>query len=183
MNTRLSDKTSISESLVNFRINISTESRQHDNNPTRNNTPARWIYPNKLVAIGNYKITKGFFYFGEKLDSRDGYSTDSALIDPTLPVNGSIPNYADDEMSYWPSYSRITPESRSAYLKWLASSRDDPHAYIGYVFLYFYGLERRLLVDREKGLVSNKEISLLFQEIKRLLTIYLIDWSIKSVYN
>jgi uncharacterized tellurite resistance protein B-like protein len=180
MNTRLPDKTSIPESLVNFRINISTESRQHNNNTTRNNTPARWIYPNKLVAVGNYKITKGFFYFGGKLDSRDGYSTDSALIDPTLPVNGSVPNYAGNEMGYWPSYSRITPESRSAYLEWLASSRDDPDAYIGYVFLYFYGLERRLLVDREKGLVNNKEISLLFQEIKRLLAIYGSNGSFRS---
>ncbi len=167
------------ENLASFRINASIDSRQ-EKNITKNNTPGRWIYPNKLVTVGNYKIKKGFFYFGERLDSKDGYSTDSALIDPTLPVNGVAPDYAGDDMSYWPSYSGITPGSRSAYLEWLASNRDDSSVYIGYVFLYFYGLERRLLVDRAKGLVSNKEISLLFQEIKRLLSIYGSNNSFKN---
>ncbi len=166
------------EELVNFRISASVDSIQHNTNEKK--TPARWIYPNKSVTTGNYKIRKGFFYFGGKLESRDGYSTDSALIDPTLPVNEGSPDYAGDDMSYWPSYSGITSRSRSAYLEWLASNRDNPTTYIGYVFLYFYGLERRLLVDREKGLVKNKEISLLFQEVKRLLKIYGTNGSFRN---
>ncbi len=159
------------EDLANFRISVSIDSRQEEN-ITANNTPGRWIYPNNLVTVGNYNIKKGFFYLGGKLDSKDGYSTDSALIDPTLPVNEAAPDYTGDDMSYWPSYSGLTSRSRSAYLEWLAGNRNNPTIYISYVFLYFYGLERRLLVDREKKLVSNKEISLLFQEIKRLLTVY-----------
>ena len=172
MNTRLSDKQSTPESLVNFRINISTESRKNNKNATTNNSPGRWIFSNKAVTVGKYKIEKGFFYLGRMLNSNDSYPTDSALIDPSLPIDDSSPDYDGNDMGYWPNYSTITPSSRAAYLEWLASNRDDPKAYIGYVFLYFYGLERRLLVDREKGLVHNKEIALLFREIKRLITVY-----------
>ncbi|MCI5144384.1 MAG: hypothetical protein D3923_02400 [Candidatus Electrothrix sp. AR3] len=158
--------------LANFKINVSVSSREEEK-IGKNNTLGRWISPNKLVKIGNYKIERGFFYLGGTLDARDGYLTDdSALIDPTLPVNEASPDYNGNEMGHWPSYSTISPKNRSAYLEWLASKRDNPDAYIGYVFLYFYGLERRLLIDREKGVVSNKETALLFREIKRLLGIY-----------
>ena len=166
------------EELVNFRISASVNSMQHKTNNKK--TSARWIFPQRGVSVGNYNIKKGFFYLGGKLESKDGYSTDSALIDPTLSVNEAVPDYTGDDMSYWPSYSGLTSRSRSAYLEWLASNRDNPTTYIGYVFLYFYGLERRLLVDRENGLVRNKEIFLLFQEIKRLLKIYGSNGSFRS---
>ena len=49
-------------------------------------------------------------------------------------------------MTYWPSYSEISSAARTAYVDWLASGRR-PGAHIGYVFLFFYGIERRVLVD------------------------------------
>ena len=75
-------------------------------------------------------------------------------------------------MGYWPSYSTIAPACRAAYLQWLADGRHAPDAYIGYVFLYFYGLERRLLVDSQRSAAARAERETLVAEVGRLLRIY-----------
>ncbi|MCL4204821.1 MAG: TerB family tellurite resistance protein [Pirellulaceae bacterium] len=71
---------------------------------------------------------------------------DASLIDGSLPV-ASPGCPAADELPYWPCYHSATPQQRSRYLDWLAGGRRDPAIEIGYVFIYFYGLERRVLVD------------------------------------
>lgn len=50
-------------------------------------------------------------------------------------------------------------------MKWLAGGRSDPDIDLGYVFLYFYGLERRSLIDGE-------DIVPIAQEVVRLLGVY-----------
>ncbi len=45
-------------------------------------------------------------------------------------------------------------------------------AYIGYVFLFFYGIERRLLFDRDREEVPGEEIDALVSEVERLLELY-----------
>lgn len=61
----------------------------------------------------------------------------------------------------------LEPAARLSYLNWLAGGRKDPNIYIGYVFLFFYGLERRLMLD-EPG----AEAGALVDEVRRLLGIY-----------
>lgn len=68
-------------------------------------------------------------------------------------------------LPYWPSYAGASPDQRARYLDWLMKERDDRAIEIGYPFLFFYGLERRVLVDRR----DHDAIRL---EIKRLLGIY-----------
>lgn len=75
-------------------------------------------------------------------------------------------------MGYWPSYSEIPPACRTAYLHWLAGGRSAPQAYIGYVFLFFYGLERRVLVDAQTSAVARAEIGTICEEVARLLAVY-----------
>jgi tellurite resistance protein len=50
-------------------------------------------------------------------------------------------------MGYWPWYSRIEPEHRYLYLDWLASGKRSLPPLEGLLFLYYYGLERRILID------------------------------------
>ena len=83
-------------------------------------------------------------------------------------------------MGYWPSYSTIAPTCRAAYLQWLANGRHAPNAYIGYVFLYFYGLERRLLIDAQRSAVARAEREILVAEVRRLLGIYGTNNSFQS---
>ena len=75
-------------------------------------------------------------------------------------------------MGYWPSYDEITPEARAAYLQWLGTGRSHPSACIGYVFLFFYGIERRVLVDIANDPMLSWEIPPLRAEVQRLLSIY-----------
>lgn len=68
-------------------------------------------------------------------------------------------------LPHWPSYSSADPNQRARYLDWLAGNRVDPEIPIGYVFLFFYGLERRVL-DEEL------DEELIRQETNRLRSIY-----------
>jgi len=120
-----------------------------------------------------YELKDGMFYIGSGLGSvSSSHWPEPALIDPAQPID--LRN-RDDEgrtMSYWPSYSAISPQARSAYLHWLSTGRQAPRAYIGYVFLYFYGLERRALHDAIDDPGARTDIADIVRETERLLGIY-----------
>ena len=61
-----------------------------------------------------------------------------SLISIRLPLGGCILPY--EKIDYFPNYSILTPIQRSTYLEWLKDITQ--HFDIGYVFLFFYGLER-----------------------------------------
>ncbi|MDD4803545.1 MAG: TerB N-terminal domain-containing protein, partial [Syntrophomonas sp.] len=131
-----------------------------------------WISLGNSINIAGYLINDGMIYVGKDLIAPDGYGTECALINPYLKVDKDNDDYRVRRLNYWPSYSEASPDARAAYLKWLSTGKSDPVADIGYVFLYFYGLERRLLYDTDHGSVSISEIQSLVNEVKRLLNIY-----------
>jgi hypothetical protein len=108
-------------------------------------------------------------YVGTHLTAIDpqAMSNDPALIDPTLPAHKG---YAP-ETTYYPSYANLTPGQRHIYLRWLVTGREDPEIDLGLVFLFFYGLERRLLHDLHAD-IHSPEVKLLMREIARLRSIY-----------
>lgn len=57
-------------------------------------------------------------------------------------------------------------------LNWLAGGKKHPEADIGYVFLYFYGLERRAVIDLSKESGVHEELPEILQELRRLVDIY-----------
>jgi uncharacterized tellurite resistance protein B-like protein len=131
-----------------------------------------WVPAGQVVQVGGYPISGGLVYVGRELAAATGGQPDPALINPSLDVDHRSPDYVGAHMGYWPSYSTIAPTCRAAYLQWLADGRHEPHACIGYVFLYFYGLERRLLIDAQKSALARTEREMLVTEIWRLLDIY-----------
>jgi len=131
-----------------------------------------WIRPQSSIDIAGYLIDGGMIYVGKDLKAPDGYGTECALINPNLKVDKNNDDYRVRRLNYWPSYSEASPDARAAYLKWLSTAKSDPGADIGYVFLYFYGLERRLLYDTVHGSVISSEIQALVNEVERLLSIY-----------
>ena len=122
-------------------------------------------------VISGYTITGGLIYVGNSLAAPQTGWTDPALINPELIV-GRMPNRAGQGLTYWPGYDSISPESRAAYLEWLAGGRNDPRTPIGYVFLYFYGLERRIVVDCMPTEALRPELPALRAEVERLLGVY-----------
>lgn len=113
-------------------------------------------------------------YVGSALAAAGGHrgSVEPALIDSRLKVDWSRPALRGEGMTYWPSYSGISPANRAAYLGWLAGGRQDPDAYIGYVFLFFYGLERRMFIDAQGSTAATAEVPIVVAEVERLLGIY-----------
>ena len=133
---------------------------------------AVWVPAGQLVRIGGCPISGGLIYVGRELAAVTGGGPDPALIDPGLGIDHQVADYTRANMGYWPSYSTIAPACRAAYLQWLADGRHAPQAYIGYVFLYFYGLERRLLVDAQQSAAARSEREMLATEVRRLIGIY-----------
>jgi len=89
---------------------------------------------------------------------------DASLIETELPVSRHPPGQVAD-LPNWPNYRGASPQQRSIYIDWLVGGRKDPQVPIGYVFIYFYGLERRVIVD-------NADHSAILAETVRLLQIY-----------
>lgn len=155
------------DGLATFTISTGLQEEKSNNHKA-----GKWIQPGESVMIKGTAIEGGLFYLGGKLSSVDGYGTDAALIDDYLKVHDNPMTYSDDSLGYWPKYSTISSKCRGAFLSWLASDRNNPDVPLGYVFIYFYGLERRVLIDAQKGLVDDAELVSIFEEIKRLQTIY-----------
>lgn len=105
----------------------------------------RWFGKGTTLEVGGLRLDSPCVY--ATAGERGGYfnATDPSeiLIDsPVRRPRGPVP-----ALGYWPWYSRMEPEQRFEYLAWLASGRDRLPANEGHLFLYFYGIERRLLLD------------------------------------
>ncbi len=129
---------------------------------------ARWIPAGRPVTVHGFEILDGMVYVGRFLNASPNVGHTSGtpapcLIDPSLKVASGEPRM-DVDMDFWPSYSQSTKEKRLTYLHWLASGKKDTGYPIGCAFLYYYGLERRLLVDDP----SSEEEAVLIAEVRRL---------------
>lgn len=119
---------------------------------------ARFLAPTEPLTHAGRTISEPFTYVSARADS----TTDASTIVTTLPVGDgrrALP------MPYWPRYSDIDPDQRARYLDWMAGGRADPAIPLGYVFIFFYGLERRVLVERLDHAAARREVG-------RLLTIH-----------
>ena len=131
-----------------------------------------WVPPGESVTVQGRYLADGMVYVGYELrGASPNVAIDPALINPRLRVNNRFPDNTGQMMGYWPSYSTITPASRAAFLDWLAAGRPNG-AYIGYVFLFFYGIERRILFDLDHDDIPNTETEILIEEVERLLDLY-----------
>lgn len=157
----------------------------------KHSTKATWIRQGETATVAGHIIDGGFLYIGSTLNAKDG-RTDPSLINPSKPI-ASNGDFGESQMGYWPSYSEISATSRRAYINWLMDGRKNPRADIGYVFLYFYGLERRVIVDAPDDPAASAELPAIAAEVTRLLEIYaprshsfkryaggLLDWILLS---
>ena len=165
---------SSSEPIPEFTVTITTSTGSSGYtippSPAPAKKDAKWIPRGESINVAGFDISGGMLYVGTSLPAAFG-AQDPALIDPRKLV-AKYGEYTERQTNYWPSYSDITPQARHAYLKWLAEGRCHPEADIGYVFLYFYGLERRGLIDIAKNGEGKEDLPHIIAELKRLLGIY-----------
>lgn len=129
-----------------------------------------WIPAGQSATVNGVSIPGGLIYVGTSLPTPFG-ANEPSLIDPSKSI-ANAGDYTERQFGYWPSYSEIPPAARRAYLEWLADGRRDPGADIGYVFLFFYGLERRAIIDASKEESAKSEWPVIAAELRRLLGIY-----------
>ena len=142
---------------------------------TTNKQKGRWISVEEQLSVNGRQLTKGFFYFGGVMNSLDGYGIEPSLVDDKRPASSpSVDSeiYTDESLGYWPTYASLSKGCRGAYLDWLASDRSNPNTPIGYVFIYFYGFERRVIENKSNNQISNEEYIAIFEEVLRLNSVF-----------
>jgi len=113
------------------------------------NFPTRQLPKKEYIKMNNIddfvkRITEEFLQ--NLLNSLT--AAEPSLIDISSPV--ALPKSDVPKMGYYPSYSGMTPEQRYTYLSWLTDITQPID--IGYVFVFYYGLERHLLAgDHESA--------------------------------
>ena len=125
----------------------------------------RWYGKGESVMIGRFRLTDPMVYVSDGPACQE----EASCIDLTLPVGDSVRELTGG-LGYYPSYSRLSPNQRANYLSWLARGREEHLDDIGYAFLFFYGLERRLLIEKQ-------DLSPIIKEVVRLLETYPISRS------
>lgn len=93
--------------------------------------------------INEKKNSNTFYINGFTFHISTYGAEEPSLIYESLPV--AAPRNMQDvpRPPYYPSYKELSPEQRLMYLKFLESPYNGDHD-IGYVFIFYYGLERHL---------------------------------------
>lgn len=163
LTVRIGDEVSSIEIPIEPDWGFSTESAAQGPRQTASQC---WIPASRGVEVGGRRI-RGLIYVGENLPGADTeYWLEPALINPTLPATAAAPG--EPPAGYWPSYDRLSVGHRGSYLDWLAGPRRISEADQSYLFLYFYGLERRLLFDAKHDSSAAAERGTLVAELRRM---------------
>jgi len=80
------------------------------------------------------------------------FGTEPSLLYSNLPIKPNSIIDSCESIGYFPSYVSLTPEQRWVYLNWLTNILQPVD--IGYVFIFYYGLERHLLYGKYKESVD-----------------------------
>jgi hypothetical protein len=80
------------------------------------------------------------------------FTTEPSLIFSNLPVDFSTTGTDVEKLGYYPSYKKLDPKQRFIYLKWLCNITKPVD--IGYVFIFYYGLERHLISKKYSDAVN-----------------------------
>lgn len=132
---------------------------------------AKWFPAGKGIRLGGVAIRGGRFYAGANMSSMiEPRCPEPSLLDPREPVGES--SEGAQPLGSFPCYEYLTEQQRRKYIEFLASDRTECDD-IGYVFIYLYGFERRLIVDAGcPDMVSDEEREELTEELCRLLDVF-----------
>lgn len=87
-------------------------------------------------------VTVGINGVISEREQHTNLNAEPSMIWTKLPVHKNS-NLAEKAI-YYPAYTTLTPEQRYQYLMWLRDVTQPTN--LSYVFLYYYGLERRMLL-------------------------------------
>lgn len=137
--------------------------------PNTTESSVRFFGPDSILELGRGMLLSPLTY---AVAGTVRGECDASVIEHGLPVSrpGTVPT---EDLPYWPSYRQASPEQRSYYLDWMLAGRRSADTPLGYVFIYFYGLERRILIER----ADHQPV---IDEVRQLLPIYAHSRSFQS---
>lgn len=91
-------------------------------------------------------ISISFEMFDGKIQSEIEPFDESSTVFTAMPIEQPTNPELVPRPDYYPSYFGLSPEQKWIYLNWLTNITQPIN--IGYVFIYYYGLERHLLVGK-----------------------------------
>ena len=128
-----------------------------------------WVGRGQSISVQGFTIHNPLTYW-----STNTYP-EASCIAAALKVE-KPENTSSTSLPYWPQYSGLTPIQRGKYLSWLSRGRNDDLDEIGYAFIFFYGLERRAILEKQ-------DCDEILQEVQRLLIRYTLSSSFNSYLN
>ena len=157
--------------MTTINNNESTTNSLIDNVSSKNYTrdPTGWIPAGDSINIKGY-VVGGMVYVGTppeitNFDNKPELS--KAFIDPDKSVSNGQFNDQGEFAPFAASYSKIDSASRASYLKWLANGKKDTNFSPSYFLMYFFGLERRYMLDDS----TDEEKQAIVQEVKRIMEV------------
>lgn len=133
--------------------------------------PGRWLAPGESIEIQGVAIPGGMIYIGSRLNAPNA-TVEPSLINAGLTVAPYGDYRAVSYSFYWHNYMDLSDSERRAYLNWLAGGRSAADCASGYVLIFLYGLERRVLVDGVKEPSSKQDWPAIKNELRRLDALY-----------
>lgn len=149
--------TSVPTPVVTIEYNIN---RSISRSTMPGTNEVQWASQDEILEVANYHIEHPMTYWA----SGKTRIAEASCIEKNLPVSKPI-SEPIGALGYYPRYENMTPGQRGNYLQWLATGKQGQLDDIGYAFVYFYGLERRVLID-------GQDINLIIPEVVRLLRCY-----------
>lgn len=156
------------EDLASFTLETARDRAPSRAPDARGNAP-RWVAAGAKVQVQGL-LLHGPLFEGSGVRAPQG-NPDPGVIDPDLKISKYVENNPGP-LGYYPNYTRISPAQRRVYLDWLAGGRTDSRVDVGYAFLYFYGLERRVLADMPRDQEARRDIPALRAELTRLMGLF-----------
>lgn len=110
-----------------------------------------WFSSGPLKNYSGEVNETSFDFAGHTLHIKTTLQNEPSAIDIELPIANAV-SVSPAPLDYYPSYERLTPQQRADYLNWLTDITAPID--IGYVFIFYYGLERHLLFGNSESALA-----------------------------
>ena len=155
--TKSSSKKKNQRQIPSFKVTIETPRKPSFGRAKR----PYFVGPGLSISVAGYDLLEPLIYVVDSASCKD---FDASVLELRRKI-GKPQTEHGRNLPYWPKLSEAEPHQVANYLHWLSGGRKDPNIEIGYVFIYFYGLERRALVE-------NQDVIPITKEVVRLISIY-----------
>jgi uncharacterized tellurite resistance protein B-like protein len=137
--------------------------------PTSATSGMTWIGNGQSITVQGFTIYNPLSYLS------NNSNPEASCIVTSLKTEKHA-NSNSPPLPYYPQYSGLTPVQKGKYLLWLSRGRNDDIDEIGYAFIFFYGLERRAILEKQ-------DCDIILPEVQRLLLRYPVSGSFNSYLN